>query len=127
MRTLAELADYQLLARRFAAVSPQDEPRWGKMNAYRMLRYVADAIRVPLGGIQVREQTSLLRQTFMKREHSGIPDPGRPMYPRGPNWTCVCLESRSDTSKPPAGMPSLSSTACTTPSLRTYATPYLEA
>lgn len=46
MRTLTELADYQLLARRFAAVSPQDQPRWGKMNAYQMLRHVAKALSI---------------------------------------------------------------------------------
>ena len=66
MHSLADPIDYQLLARRFASVTPQDQPRWGRMNTYQMLRHVADAIRVPLGEIQVSEQTSLFWQTVMK-------------------------------------------------------------
>ncbi len=66
MRTLSNPADYELLARRFAAVTPQDQACWGRMNVYQMLRHVADAIRVPLGEFEVSEHTGLLWQTVVK-------------------------------------------------------------
>lgn len=75
MRSLAKLADYQLLARRFAAVSPQDQPRWGRMNAYQMLRHVADALSMPLGEVDVPEESSLLWRTVMKWGGLWIPRP----------------------------------------------------
>ncbi|HTV06301.1 MAG TPA: DUF1569 domain-containing protein [Acidobacteriaceae bacterium] len=66
MHTLAAESDYRFLASRLAAVTPQDTPRWGRMNAYQMLRHVADAIRVPFGELEVSEHTGLLWQTVMK-------------------------------------------------------------
>ena len=66
MRTLANQTDYSILISRFSAITPQDLPRWGKMNVYQMLRHVADAIRVSFGEVEVSEHTSLIWQTVMK-------------------------------------------------------------
>lgn len=66
MRTLADLAAFQELATRIDALTPADEPRWGRMNAYQMLRHVADAVRVPLGERQTAVRKSLLLRTLVK-------------------------------------------------------------
>jgi len=66
MRTLARESDYQLLTSRLASVSPNDTARWGRMNVCQMLRHIDEAIRVPLGEIQVSEHTSLYWRTVMK-------------------------------------------------------------
>ena len=66
MRTLAASPDYQLLASRISAVTPADQPRWGRMNAYQMLRHLAGALLVPLGESQTSEETSLFNRTLMK-------------------------------------------------------------
>jgi|SRR5579875_1656639 len=91
MRTLANPADYQLLISRFASVTPQDRPLWGTMNAYQMLRHVADSIRVPLGEIYVSEQTSLLWRTVMKWGALWYPRPWPPNVPTRPQLDMCAL------------------------------------
>lgn len=75
MRTLANPADYELLARRFATVAPSDQPQWGKMNACQMLCHVADTIRTALGEKQVSESHNILWQTIIKWAALWFPRP----------------------------------------------------
>jgi hypothetical protein len=66
MRTLASPSDHNILIARLASVSTSDTARWGRMNAYQMLRHLNDAILVPLGEKQVSERSRLFEQTLMK-------------------------------------------------------------
>lgn len=91
MNTLANPSDYQQLASRFASMTPQDQPRWGKMNGYQMLRHVADAIRIPLGEIQVNERTSFLWQTVMKWAALWYPRPWPHNIPTRPQLDMCAL------------------------------------
>jgi hypothetical protein len=66
MRTLAARATSDHLKTRLSALQAHDAARWGRMNAYQMLRHLTDAILVPLGEKQVSERSRLFERTLMK-------------------------------------------------------------
>jgi len=84
MRTLAAKPDFQLLASRIAAVTPNDQARWGRMNAYQMLRHLADAFLIPLGETKLSEETSLFRRTLLKWGAFWVPTPWPKGFPTPP-------------------------------------------
>jgi hypothetical protein len=66
MRTLNSLADRQSIAARFAAVTPGDARRWGKMSAHEMICHLSDAYQLPIGEKTASPATGFLQRTLVK-------------------------------------------------------------
>ena len=84
VKTLANESDLSTLANRIASVTAQDTARWGRMNAYQMMRHLADALRVPLGEKRVSEQSGLFQRTLMKWGALWFPTPWPKSVPTRP-------------------------------------------
>jgi len=53
MPTLRSEADRRTLAQRLARVTPRTQPRWGKLDASRMMSHLGDALDAGLGKLEV--------------------------------------------------------------------------
>ena len=84
MKTLTSPSAFEALVNRLAVVTPHDTARWGRMNAYQMLRHLSDAIRVPLGEKQVSDASGLFQRTLMKWGALYIPTPWPKNVPTPP-------------------------------------------
>jgi hypothetical protein len=56
-----------VLVRRLDALTPQDTPRWGRMNAPQMLTHVAEQLRMALGELPVATKNTPFRRFPLKQ------------------------------------------------------------
>lgn len=66
MRSLAIIADRELILQRIALLTPSDGRRWEKMSVHQMMCHLCDAYRLPLGEKTASPATGFLQQTIVK-------------------------------------------------------------
>jgi uncharacterized protein DUF1569 len=59
--TIWNASDRDAIMRRFAQLSPQASPRWGKFDAPRMLAHVTDGVRMATGEIPIAPRNGPLK------------------------------------------------------------------
>jgi hypothetical protein len=66
MSTIRSAADRAEILARLRALTPTSQPRWGGLTAPRVLCHLADQLRIGLGDIPTRSQSSFGSRTLLK-------------------------------------------------------------
>jgi hypothetical protein len=67
MRSMLQPETRDEVRRRLASIPEDRAPLWGRMNAARMMAHLADAMRMSLGDLRVREKRLVLRYPPLKQ------------------------------------------------------------
>jgi hypothetical protein len=67
MRSMLQPETRDEVRRRLASIPADRAPLWGRMNAARMMAHLADAMRMSLGDLRVREKRLVLRYPPLKQ------------------------------------------------------------
>ena len=66
MPNLINSADREALLQRLRQLQPSSQPRWGTLDAPRMVCHLADSLRVGLGDLPAKRVDTLFRRTVFK-------------------------------------------------------------
>jgi hypothetical protein len=77
MPTILDSADREAILQRLRRLQPSLQPRWGQLDAPRMVCHLADSLRVGLGELPARRVDTLASRTVFKWlvVHSPVPPP----------------------------------------------------
>lgn len=66
MESVRRDRDRASILERLASLTPDDRPRWGVLDAPRMICHVSDALRVALGDVPAKDRTTFVRRVILK-------------------------------------------------------------